>query len=447
MPLQQELLELLRCPITGETLALSSHTLVSKESGKNYPLIDGIPWLLANPQNSLLDWSAKLNHFHQVIAEEINELEHALDRVSGKTHQRLEQLLIAKRSFLHTVFDLMSPVVRSPMAGKASYDALRDRAPSTQNLLSYEANLYRDWVWGDKENQLSQQIVEANFTRDFAGKLIVLGAGAGRLAWDLHQAIKPELTIASDINPLLVLAAHRIVADEGLSIYEFPSQPRNIESTAVYHNIRGENASDNFYFMFSNALEPAFKRACFNAVVTPWLIDIQPFELSRFIQQLNHYVPLGGQWINFGSLVFNQSRDAFCYSIEEVQDIALAKGFEISTVQEHQIPYLQSPHNAGYRMEHIWSWSATKVADVAPLTDTQVLPSWLLDTQQPVPKSAYVQQFALTHRTYAQLAAEVDGRTSLNKIANKLAGQQQINPEEALSLVTQLFVDLYEQNH
>lgn len=447
MPINPELLELLICPLSNESLELSGDTLKSDIAGHDYPIINGIPWVLPKPQNSLIDWSVKLNHFYQVLHSEIAELKKAIPATTGKTKERLEKLHEGKQLFLRSVFDLLTPLVRNPMASKNIYDTLSDTAPNTQNLLSYEANLYRDWVWGDEENQLSLEIVADKINKEQCEKILVLGAGAGRLALDLHQQLSPKITVASDINPLLVLASQRILQGDELSIYEFPLQPLTSEYSAIEHKIPGNKAPDNFHFVFSDATKPAMKKGAFDTVITPWFIDIQPLELSRFLQQLNHYISVGDQWINFGSLVFNQNRDAFCYSIEEVKAIAQEQGFEITTTSQQQIPYLKSPYDAGHRIETVWSWSATKTKDVAQLKETQLLPSWLRDTKQVVPKANYFKEFNLSHRLYAQLAAEVDGRTSIYKIANKLAKQQNMNKEEALNLVRGLFVDLYRQNN
>jgi uncharacterized protein YbaR (Trm112 family) len=450
MPVNSSLLPLLICPSTKLSLLEDEgylHTTQKESDRLSYPIIDGIPWLLPNPQNSLIDWSIKLNHFYQILSDEINTLDQAFKSSSGATQDRLGILLTGKQKFIRTVFDLMAPVVQNPMAQKSTYDALNDQAPNTQNLLSYEANLYRDWVWGEEENNLSFDIINQHIDSLKEKKLLVLGAGSGRLAWDIHHQYSPAITVATDINPLLVLATQRLLNGKELSIFEFPLQPRTTQNVAIEHTIAPLPQADNFHYIFSDATKPAFIKNAFDTVVTPWFIDIQPLELSRFLQQLNQYIDVGNQWINFGSLVFHQNRDALCYSIEEVKAIAAQQGFEITDIQESQIPYLKSPYNAGHRVENVWSWTATKTHDVEPIKQTQHLPPWILDLKKPIPKADYFQQFTITHRLYALLSADVDGRTSLTKIANKLAKQQKMHPDEALNLVRNLFIDLYTQHN
>ncbi len=448
MQSSEDFIALLRCPVTGSKLTPSGNELLSAEGGHSYPLINGIPWLLPHPRNSLLDWGAKLNHFRQVLQAEADSLAREAQRATPVSQDRLTRMAEAKRAFLEGVTSLVAPIATARVAEKSLYDALRDRAPSTQNLLSYEANLYRDWIWGKEENRQNCELVLAQLGSDRPQRVLVLGAGSARLAHDLNTALTPELTVATDINPLLLLAADRVFSGEDFSLFEFPAQPRSQEHLAVEQNFQGLPAWPNtLQLAFADVARPAFAHGGFDLVVTPWLIDIQPYELSRFLTDLNQYLPVGGTWVNFGSLVFNQRRDAFCYTVEEVRDIASDCGFSLGDVEETEMAYLKSPHNAGYRMERVWSWRAEKIADVEAREDAQVLPGWALDTDKPIPAVRYLQDFARQHRVHSELAAEVDGKTSIKAIAGRLAKQNKLDRAEALALVRNFFIEIYRQNN
>ena len=83
---------------------------------------------------------------------------------------------------------------------KASYDtliALKTRLPADQGLTTYYDNIHRDWNWGDAENSASLELVQKALGHGGLGETaLVLGAGAGRLAYDLHQASDTSLTVA-----------------------------------------------------------------------------------------------------------------------------------------------------------------------------------------------------------------------------------------------------------
>ncbi|POA29059.1 hypothetical protein, partial [Pseudomonas sp. FW305-3-2-15-E-TSA2] len=76
------------------------------------------------------------------------------------------------------------------------------RLPLSQDLHSYYVNVHRDWCWGDAENAASHALV-ADALGPCGGRVLVLGAGACRLAYDLHQSGVQAQTVALDINPLL----------------------------------------------------------------------------------------------------------------------------------------------------------------------------------------------------------------------------------------------------
>jgi len=426
----------------SSTSSNTSKSSIQADPIENYPIMQGIPWLLKNPLHSMVDWSVKLNHFNRVLSSEIANLENEVKHVSGETEKRLAMLLEGKKHFQLQVSELVSPVVTTKVASKPIYDALSDRAPNTQNLLSYEANLYRDWVWGEDENAQTCEIVSAHI-KENVGNMMVLGAGSCKLALDLHEKLKPTLTIANDINPLLLFAAKEIIFGEGLTIAEFPLHPRSSGFACVQHSIPPVNSKpNNFHLLFSDAAHPCIKQGSIDTLITPWLIDIQPYELSKFMRCLNHYLPIGGTWINFGSLVFNQSRDVHCYSIEEIRNVAHSAGFDIEAIEEYEIPYLKSPYNAGWRMERVWTFKAIKKEHKKQTEDLQTLPDWSIDPQKIVPKTAEIEQFVFTHKTYSELCANIDGKHTLIQLARKLAKQQKMDEKEALAMIKNFYLKM-----
>ena len=71
MILSEQFLDMLCCPVTGQRLEQEGEELRSADGEHQYPLVNGIPWVLPHARNSLLDWGAKLNHFRQVLLGEI----------------------------------------------------------------------------------------------------------------------------------------------------------------------------------------------------------------------------------------------------------------------------------------------------------------------------------------------------------------------------------------
>jgi uncharacterized protein YbaR (Trm112 family) len=440
MSLPANFLELLRCPQSGQSLHYKNNELSSDASEYRYPIVGGVPWLLPHPRNSILDWGAKLNQFQQILLQEISQLDVDIKQARGLTRDRLQKLHAAKKTFLVEVTHLFEPLRQTKVAARETYNALLNRPPATQNLLSYEANIYRDWLWGDEENAISKHLLSSLFA-DKPLKFCVLGAGACRLAWDLHQLFEPELSVATDINPLFLLAVKKILSGDSFPLTEFPMQPKDLDAVAVAHQFKGlDQPAENFHLCFSDAAQSPFKPHAFDTVVTPWLIDIQPHELTKFLKRLNRYVPVGGVWINFGSLVFNQQRDSLCYSVDEIKERALVAGFEIEEIQQDAIPYLKSPYNAGYRIESVWAWRARKITDLQSDDSMQILPEWILDTALPIPRE---QNIVTAHAQYGFMNAlheRINGNNSIRSLAEYFAKQQQADAMEFEQMLINYFM-------
>ncbi len=436
-------IELLSCPKTGESVELVENQIRSIQTKVHYPIVNDTPWMLTNPLHSMVDWSVKLNHFRQILSDEVKALNIQKQSSHVVTHKRLNKLIEGKLKFIDQVTQLVSPILKAKVSSKPIYDALSDRAPSSLNLLSYEANIYRDWVWGEKENQQSLNIVERSLGNTQVNKLLVLGAGSCRLALDLHNKLNPKLTIANDINPLLLLAAKQIITEADLDLVEFPAHPKSTDSSAIFHTICAlKKPPENFYFLFADAAKPAIKKHCIDLIVTPWLVDVQPLELSQFANAINQYLPIGGTWCNFGSLVFNQNQDAHCYSIDEITMILAEQGFELETQAEDTIPYLQSPYNAGYRIETVFSWRAKKVKHTQQNNKHQNLPDWIINSGQPIPQNSTINNYLNSYQLYSEILSLIDDKKSINKIAKLIAKKYQIDVDESLAMMKDFFKKL-----
>ena len=182
-----------------------------------------------------------------------------------------------------------------------TYLALRTRLPVDQGIQTYYPNIHRDWAWGDEENKASlKQIQSVLHDHADLGKVLVLGSGAGRLAYDIHTSFNCDMTVAVDFNPLLMLVAKAVTSGEQLNLYEFPIAPLSLEDDAVLRQLGApESADDNFHLVFADALRAPFAAGSFDTVVTPWLIDVITEELPVLAARINQLLNDNGRWVNF----------------------------------------------------------------------------------------------------------------------------------------------------
>src|SRR5210317_2025398 len=207
-----ELIDLLACPRCDKTpLDPVDDKLHCKACKVDFPSVSGIPWMFAEPQAALGEWRGRLQFAMQQLSHEIAGLEQELKNtaISALARRRIERYKKCVEAHRRKLQKLLRPVdVQSLQGNFESYLALRTRLPSDQGLNTYYANIHRDWAWGDEENQASLKQIQA-VLHDHAelGNVLVLGAGAGRLAYDIHATFDCAATIAMDFNPLLMLVA------------------------------------------------------------------------------------------------------------------------------------------------------------------------------------------------------------------------------------------------
>ncbi len=333
-------------------------------------------------------------------------------------------------------------------AAHESYLALRTRLPSDQALNTYYANIHRDWEWGSDENERSANLVtEAINTNHHHGTTLVLGAGAGRLAYDLHTRLNSELTVALDFNPMLLLLAQRLMRGETIELHEFPIAPVTIADSARLGTLAAPApVGDRFEWVLGDALRPPFSAGSFDIVITPWLVDILPTDLERTAAEVNRLLKPDGQWICFGSLSFARDRQSRCYSLEESLAVIRQSGFQSAESRQDEIPYMRSPHSRHARQEKVMTISATKSENVAHRQRHTALPDWLVTGNDPVPQNQSFQAQAMSTRIHAFIMSMIDGKRSLRDMALWMEQQRLMPQKEAEQAIRSFLIKMYEES-
>ncbi len=401
-----------------------------------YPVIDGIPWLCPEPDAALGEWRGQLHALTAGLDAQAERYRAALtDDVSRTaTRNRLKLLSAACQDHAKRLKSLLAPLLAGqPSATLETYRALSGALPAGQGLAGYYANLHRDWNWGDAENEAAARIVATALGDAPPGRMLVVGAGAGRLAYDLHMHRHPAVTVAADLNPLMLAVARRVFAGETVEMYEFPVAPRDLASHAVLRRLRAPAAaSPGLHVVLADAARPPFARGAFDTVVTPWLVDILDDDLAAFAARVHHWLRPGGRWVNTGSLFFQHADPARCYSTEEVLDIVRDAGFDSIEAAEQTVPYLASPASRHARQEQLFTFGARRDESERPAPATRaVAPDWLVRSDLPVPLLPDVASHVLSMRVHAFVGSLVDGRRTLRDIAAVLVSERLMTAEES----------------
>jgi len=279
------------------------------------------------------------------------------------------------------------------------------------------------------------------------GNTLVLGAGAGRLAYDIHMKFNCSMTTALDFNPMLLLVAKKICAGEQLKMHEFPIAPKSLEDDAVLRALSAPVVvRDGFKLVLGDALRPPFATGSFDTVVTPWLIDIITEDLSDFAARINTLLRKNGRWINFGSLAFASPERSRCYSPEETKAIVAECGFSDPYVSEATIPYMCSPASRHGRQEKVFTFSAWKEREVNEPGRHRALPDWIVTGKEPVPLTQSFRTQAMTTQIYSFMMSLIDGRRTIDDMAVVLKKQGLMTKEEAIPAIRTFLTKMYDDS-
>ncbi len=456
MPEEPSLSDLFACPRCDKT------PLSGKDGGYrctackvDYPAVGDIPWLFAEPGASLGEWRNRLHFSLQQLSSESQRMQAELtaDGIRSLTRKRLRRQVQAVDEHRGMLRQILEPVdVQSLQASHESYLALRTRVPIDQGIHTYYANIHRDWAWGDAENAASVNEIKAILKAgdgdgEALGDTLILGAGACRLAYDIHMQLDTARTIAMDFNPLLLLVARSVMNGEPTELYEFPLAPKSLENFAVLRVLSApQPVRENFHLVFGDVLRPPFAMASFDTVITPWVVDIVNEELPIQAARINKLLNPQGRWINFGSLAFDHPQRARRYSSEETLAIVAQTGFGTPHARDTVMPYMCSPASRHGRQETIFTFSATKIEDVATPARHKALPDWIVTGKEAVPLSQSFRSQALSTQIYSYVMSLIDGKRTIGDMAKILEQQKLMTRQEAEPAIRTFLTRMYDDS-
>jgi hypothetical protein len=414
-------------------------------------VIGRVPWLFPEPRQALSEWRARFGMLRQYFGSEAAAMHAAAaEDVTRATRRRLELVAAAYEDQVRLLADLLAPLgVEQSAMNEGTHRGVGTKLPLEQGLTNYYINVQRDWSWGAEENAAGLAEIAVVLGGDLRGlgRTLVQGAGAGRLAFDLHQAGDAPLTVATDFNPLLLFVAREMFAGRTLELYEFPIAPRSLEDHAPLRRLASAGATRaGLELVAADALHAPFADGAFDTVVTPWFIDIIGEPFARVAARVNLLLKPGGRWINSGSMAFSRAAHADRIGLEEALEMLPAAGFSDVSVRENTLPYMRSPASRHSRLENVVTWVARKSAAAAEMPRARVLPEWLLQPDRPVPRTHAFELQAISSRVHAFLLAMINGERSVRDMARMLVEQRLMTAEEAEPQVILFLTRLHEES-
>ncbi len=412
-----------------------------------FPVHDGIPWLFADPGAAITEWQNRWQHALARIDADRQSVRSALKgQLSAPTRRRLDALAQGYAEHRAQLDAILAPLKLSQGSRLDTHLALRTRLPGTQGILSYDANVHRDWCWGESENEAALSEVTAVLNGTSASRVLILGAGAGRLAYDLHRTLQPALTVAMDLNPLLAYVGHRVCLGEVVELTEFPLAPLTPEQGAIKRRLQApEPAGTGLQFVLADVMRPPFQPGSFDLVITPWLLDVIEGGAAPVLARINHLLIDGGTWVNHGSVAFQSPDPALRLTLEELGCLATEMGFQTTTGREASLPYMNCPDSRHGRIETVSTSSARKVETLQKPEKHRALPDWIVTGKCPVPALSSFQNQAMSTRIHAFIMSLIDGRRSLKDMAREMEAQQLMTRQEGEEALRGFLTKMYDE--
>ena len=434
---------LLRCPVCRDAaVSIDAGDVRCATCGHRSPGLGSLACVLAEPDAWRERWSTDLGAFVSMMGAAAEGIRRDLARFdllsSGRA--RLEGFLAAnERNAAHIRALLEEVGIRASTDAKQIGE--RTRAADGRLPLTHHYDLLlRDWAWGEAcpENAEARDHILSLAGPTGWGRTLVLGAGAGRLTYDLHQRVDASPTLAVDLDPLLSIVATRVLEGRETSLVEFPFAPDG--EASIERPLRRPDASvrPGLQWLVADALDPPLHDGRWDTILTAWFIDVCDQDLRDVVGLVHRLLAPGGRWINMGPLLYPPSRPpAQRYPPAEVLELVGLGGFDVGQSELREVRYLRSPASGHARLESVLSFAAQK-RSWSP-TEQASPPAWAVLRHRPIPA---FDPPATGHPLLDRVAALIDGARSVEDIAQAMAGTlpTDVDPRDA---TTALLLELH----
>jgi hypothetical protein len=420
----ESVLQCMSCPRCASPIDATAAVIRCDECGQNYPRLGEIPVMLADPESWIALWRVQLEVVQRQAETQLGAVEAQLAYGDAlpSTVARCKAMVVPARQQIADVRAVLGPLL--PIAARQLEERATIKSPIDQ--IHY---LFRDWGWNEgkhAENETSTSAIERALKGAPVGRMLVLGAGASRLAYEVHLRCGASETVALDLDPLLLTVAHHVIRGEkvtmteaSISVHEIASASRRWELAAP----SGAIDASKFHFILADGLQPPFAPETFDTVLTPWFTDRIPPDLRDFVGVIEMVLRPGGRWVNHGPFLYPPEVPLDRrFGREEMFEIAEHAGFRIDEWSSESGPHLVSPYHGRGRVEWVLTSVAIKSSSDGANTEERRPPSWLVLPYLPVPSFEGQSTFFHPEPLVQAVIAAIDGERSVNELTQAIIG-------------------------
>jgi hypothetical protein len=331
--------------------------------GERYPSLSSVRLLLSPAATHVARFRQQLGLvlYQGIETTRALEAQASEPNLGESTRKRLRSLACALAEQVEDIVSVLVPALDGPLPPD-------DRVGFPRGALDYLCYLHRDWAWADGQDEEVQRSLAALRRTTGArplGRVLVLGAGACRLAYDLHVHLGATQTAVVDVDPFLLVIAEAVIRGARVPLTETSVNALEVAPVSRRWTLAapsGPLGEDVFHFFLADGTKPPFEDASFDTIVTPWFIDQVPTDLEGFLRTLHGLLAPGGRWLNHGPLIYpgNSLPIARWYAREEIFDLAGAIGFHMGGWESASQPCLVSPLTGRGKLETVFTFEGRR---------------------------------------------------------------------------------------
>ncbi|MEM7209012.1 MAG: hypothetical protein AAF434_14410 [Pseudomonadota bacterium] len=414
------------CPGSGDLLRKSGDGFAA--GSVSYPMLDGIPWLFADPENARLEWARKVHSYFEREALYLKHLQIRMNDSGGSlANKRLSQQHQARSKNLTWMKSTLNEF-------KKPQDALA--LPSTQQIYSYFQLFFRDWCWGHEElTRYVEYCVEHIDAK--TESILILGSGAGGLSYHLANHFTSTSVISAEHNPLLALGADKIFRGKSFKLTDYSVYPRDLNHASQTWEIKAEKLSScNHAQILCEFPNMPFREKAFDVVIAPWFLDVVDFPFGDALDCASRMIGDEGKLLFFGPANVHKSLEHHQLCREEVE-AEFTLRFSDCSLQQTSIPYLQSPLDSQQRMESVLFIDAKQPNQIASALTEKAFPR--SSSPQKIRYTPEFERYKIENATFFHILSHVNQDMTYRELADVLEREFGFDPAESERYV-ELFI-------
>jgi SAM-dependent methyltransferase len=328
-----------------------------------------LPILVDDPARSLADASLEASRLRAQFEAAVEALAAAVHVQPGRAAilRRMQDAARANAALIARIEALLPGTLTSSPGADANARPGRGREGRAQ-ALEY---LQRDWCGrpeGEDEIRRIRDAVSAQWTRLGAERrlAVVLGAGTGRLAWELRTQF-PRV-VAVDTS-LVMAGLHHLLQESDIEFHVVRTRNVYSRDELVQKRVaslsaagRQEGHVGELTYAVADALAVPLASGSVTAVLSAYFSDLVPW--PPLLTEVRRLLAPGGVFVHFGPLDYHHASLQHHLAADEVRELVAAFGLGLCPGSES---WIRAPHLAASGMKRReydnWTFAARKEAE------------------------------------------------------------------------------------